>query len=261
MKKEYSRFGTSTVFEGLVSLRTLISVMENGGKNDRRVKSVYYSSERAKKEKKELSWLSYRGEALGFEIKLTDPSIIDEMATGNTHGGVIAEASERTLPPVDQKGIKENGFYVMIEGIEDPYNFGYALRSLYASGADGIILGKRNWMSAAGVVCRASAGASELIDVFSSDSFENAADLFKSVGYKVVCADITDSVPIYEADLSYPILLVIGGERRGISRSMLEKADSVVRIDYGRPFDASLSAASAATVAGFEVLRQRKYNI
>lgn len=235
--------------------------MENGGKNDRRVKSVYYSSERAKKEKKELSWLSYRGEALGFEIKLTDPSIIDEMATGNTHGGVIAEASERTLPPVDQKGIKENGFYVMIEGIEDPYNFGYAIRSLYASGADGIILGKRNWMSAAGVVCRASAGASELIDVFSSDSFENAANLFKCVGYKVVCADITDSVPIYEADLSYPILLVIGGERRGISRSMLEKADSVVRIDYGRPFDASLSAASAATVAGFEVLRQRKYNI
>ncbi len=261
MKKEYSRFDTSTVFEGMVSLRTLISVMEKGEKNDRRIKTVYYSSERAKKEKKELSWLQHRGEELGFAIKLTEPQLIDEMSTGNTHGGVIAEASERTLAPVSAENVKENGFYVMIEGIEDPYNFGYALRSLYASGVDGIILGKRNWMSAAGVVCRASAGASELIDVFSSESFENAAAIFKDIGYKVVCADITNSVPIYEADLSYPILLVIGGERRGISRSMLEKADSVVRIDYGRPFDASLSAASAATVAGFEVLRQRKYNL
>jgi len=147
----------------------------------------------------------------------------------------------------------------MIEGIEDPYNFGYALRSLYAAGADGVILGKRNWMSASGVVCRASAGASELIDVYSDETFESAVDVFKNKGYKVVCADIEDSVPIYEADLTRPILLVIGGEKRGISRSILGKADSIVRIEYGRDFDASLSAASAATVIGFEVLRQKNY--
>ena len=213
----------------------------------------------AKKEKKELSWLEFRAEECGFEIKLTDPDTIDEMATGNTHGGIIAECGGRTLFPTDPAKIKENGFYVMIEGIEDPYNFGYALRSLYAAGADGVILGKRNWMSAAGVVCRASAGASELIDVFSDDSFENAVDVFKSKGYKVVCADIENSVPIYEADLTRPILLVIGGEKRGVSRSILDKADSIVRIDYGRDFDASLSAASAATVVGFEVLRQKNY--
>ncbi len=28
----------------------------------------------------------------------------------------------------------------MLEGIEDPYNFGYAVRSLYAAGADAIVL-------------------------------------------------------------------------------------------------------------------------
>lgn len=258
MKKEYSRFAESNIFEGIVSLRTLISASESEN-NDRRIKTVYYSAERAKKEKKELSWLEHRAEECGFEIKLTDPDTIDEMATGNTHGGIIAECGGRTLLPTDPAKIKENGFYVMIEGIEDPYNFGYALRSLYAAGADGVILGKRNWMSAAGVVCRASAGASELIDVFSDDSFEKAVDVFKSKGYKVVCADIDNSVPIYEADLTRPILLVIGGEKRGVSRSILEKADSIVRIDYGRDFDASLSAASAATVIGFEVLRQKNY--
>ncbi len=258
MKKEYSRFGESKIFEGIVSLRTLISVF-GGVNNDRCIKTVYYSTDRAKKEKKELSWLSHRAEELGFEIKLTDSETVDSMATGNTHGGIIAECTDRTLMSTDSSNIKDNGFYVMIEGVEDPYNFGYALRSLYAAGADGVILGKRNWMSAAGVVCRASAGASELIDVYSDETFENAVDVFKNKGYKVVCADIENSVPIYEADLSRPILLVIGGEKRGITRSILEKADSIVRIDYGRGFDASLSAASAATVIGFEVLRQKSY--
>lgn len=259
MKKEYSRFNESNIFEGMVSLRTLISVREKEGKNDRRIKTVYYSTDRAKKEKKELSWLTHRAEELGFEIRLTDTEEIDEMATGNTHGGIVAECSDRTLMTTAPENIKENGFYVMIEGIEDPYNFGYALRSLYAAGADGVILGKRNWMTAAGVVCRASAGASELIDVYSDETFENAVDVFRSKGYKVVCADIENSVPICEADLSRPILLVIGGEKRGISRSILEKADSIVRIEYGRHFDASLSAASAATVIGFEVFRQKNY--
>ncbi len=259
MKKEYSRFSENNIFEGIVSLRTLISVAGSEGNNDRRIKTVYYSAERAKKEKKELSWLTHRAEEHGFEIKLTDSETIDEMATGNTHGGIIAECTDRTLLKTDAKSIKEIGFYVMIEGIEDPYNFGYALRSLYAAGADGVILGKRNWMSASGVVCRASAGASELIDVYADESFDNAVEVFKSKGYKIVCADIENSVPIYEADLSRPILLVIGGEKRGISRSVLEKADSIVRIEYGREFVASLSATSAATVVGFEVLRQKNY--
>lgn len=258
MKKEYSRFNESNIFEGIVSLRTLISAY-GSEKNSRRIKTVFYSDDRAKKEKKELSWLTHRAEEYGFEIKLTDPEAIDEMATGNTHGGIIAECTERTLSQTEPSAIKENGFYVMIEGIEDPYNFGYAIRSLYAAGADGVILGKRNWLSAAGVVCRASAGASELIDVFADESFENAVDIFKNKGYKIVCADIEKSIPIYEADLTRPILLVIGGEKRGISRSILEKADSIVRIDYGRDFNASLSAASAATVIGFEVLRQKNY--
>ena len=63
---------------------------------------------------------------------------------------------------------------------------------------------------------------------------------------------------MYETDLTLPVFLVVGGEKRGISRSVLDKADAVVRIDYGRDFPAALSAASAATVLGFEIFRQNK---
>lgn len=259
MKKEYERFDDSNVFEGIVSLRVLIANMEKQASgdspSDRRILSVHYDSERAKKEKKEAAWLGHRAEALGFSLILCDRDEINDMAVGNTHGGVAVTCSGRTLPRLTADAIVDGGFYVMLEGIEDPYNFGYALRSLYAAGVSGIVLPERNWMSAAGVVCRASAGASELLPVYTANGTE-AASCFKEKGYKVVCADLRDSVSLYDADLALPVFLVVGGEKRGISASLWEAADLRVRIDYARDFGASLSAASAATVVGYEIFRQ-----
>ncbi len=260
MKKEYERFTDSNLFEGMVSLRVLISNTEERAKgifhNDRRILTVLYDKERAKKEKKELAWLMHRAEELGFTVEISERDRINDMAVGNTHGGVLALCGGRMLPSLTADAIPDKGFYVMLEGIEDPYNFGYALRSLYAAGADGILLPERNWMSAAGVVCRASAGASELLPAFVAE--DGGVALLKSKGYKIVCADLRDSVSLYDADLSLPLLLVVGGEKRGISRNLLALADLRVRIDYSRDFGASLSAASAATVAGYEIFRQNR---
>ena len=76
--------------------------------------------------------------------------------------------------------------------------------------------------------------------------------------YTVLCAGIRDSVSVFDEHFAYPILLVVGGEKRGISRALLDAADHIVRIDYGRKFDGSLSAASAATVMAFEIFRQNR---
>ena len=255
--KEADKFEKSNLFEGIVSVRALLSAYESQI-NDRKIEEILYDSEKIKKTPKEYSFLCHRAEALGFKIKAVTRAEIDSLAIGQSHGGILARCSERTLPMLGDHPIKENGFYVMLEGIEDPYNFGYALRSLYAAGADGVFLSPRNWMSAAGVVCRSSAGASEQIPMFLSESSESAAEVFKALGYRLICADLPNSVPVYETDLSLPLFLVVGGEKRGISRAVLDKADAVVRIDYGRDFPAALSAASAATVLGFEIYRQNK---
>ena len=183
------------------------------------------------------------------------------MALGTSHGGVIAFCTQREYPELDASFIqwtRRTGFYVMIEGIEDPFNFGYALRSVYSAGADAVILSKRNWMNAAGVVCRSSAGASELAEIAVSDS-RDAAVLFRSLGFKVICADMTkDSESAFDASLRLPLLLIVGGEKRGISKALSDEADSVVCLEYGRPFPEALSAASAAAVLSYEILRQNR---
>ncbi|MBO4770481.1 MAG: RNA methyltransferase [Clostridia bacterium] len=260
MKRENERIKGGVLFEGIISVRTVISAMQSGGLNDRRITRVYVGLSRAEEQKKELAWLKMRGVELGFDVETVPESFIDGMAVGSSHGYIVAAATGRTLPSLDGQALAGRKFLAMLDGIEDPYNFGYALRSLYAAGCDGIVLGERNWMSASGIVARSSAGASELLDVFVSDPYD-AATLLKREGFRIVCADMRQSVSVFDADLSFPLFLIVGGEKRGISRKVLETSDLKIRIDYGRDFDGSLSAASAATVAAFEILRFNREKI
>lgn len=256
MQKEEIKCAPSSVMEGMQSIRSVIAGNE-AGINDRKIKEILFDRERVSALSRELGWLRRISERDGFAIREVDAAEIDALSLGRTHGGILALCSERTIPPLDKAVIKENGFYVMIEGIEDPYNFGYALRSLYAAGVDGIILDERNWLSAAGVVARSSAGASELFPVYTAKPIK-AADAFKERGYSIVCADRDTPHTLEDTAIRFPVFLIVGGERRGISRALLERADLKVKISYGREFRAALSAASAATILAYEIFRQNR---
>ncbi|MBE6691226.1 MAG: RNA methyltransferase [Ruminococcaceae bacterium] len=254
MIKEESRQVSSNVMEGMTSVSALLAA-KAAGVNDRPILEIRFDRAKRAKKAREFSFLERKCKELEIPLSLTDSAELEALCIGNTHGGIVALCGDRTIPAPTAESLPESGFLCLLEGIEDPYNFGYALRSLYAAGCDGILLGERNWMSAAGVVARASAGASEHFPLWMGDPVA-AVRTLKEMGYRIVCAGIRDSVGLYEADLKKPLLLVVGGEKRGISAEMLSLADEIVRIDYGRDFRGSLSAASAATVMAFEILRQ-----
>ena len=256
MQKETNKMTESDLMEGMSSISAVIKAIE-AGHTDRRILSVFIDSAKKSSKRREISFLSIKSKELGFTIEFCDEATISEFTVGNSHGGIIAFCSERNIPALTKSAIKPNGVYYLLEGVEDPYNFGYAVRSIYAAGGDGIILSPRNWMGVAGVVARSSAGSSELIDMFVSEP-EEAANIFKELGYKVICAGIRDSVSIFDADLSYPLFVVLGGEKRGLSRALLDKADETVRIDYGNDFNGSLSTAAASAVFAFEIYRSNR---
>ena len=256
MIKEERRQVSSNIFEGMTSLSALLAAKETGI-NDRPILEIRFDKAKKQKKAREYAFLKQKCQMWHIPLTLTDASELEKICIGNTHGGVITLCGDRTIPLPSPDTLPKSGFLCLLEGIEDPYNFGYALRSLYAAGCDGVLLGERNWMSAAGVVARASAGVSEAISLWAGET-ATAVSHLKNMGYTVVCAGIRNAVSLYEADLKKPLLLVVGGEKRGISAEMLAKADQVVRIDYGREFRGSLSAASAATVLAFEILRQNK---
>ena len=256
MRKEETNFKDSTIFEGMTSIRAILRARDSLI-NDRKIKTVLYDGEKMQKIHKEVGYLKAVSQKYGFEVIESSAEEIENYALGQTHGGILAIAEERTIPPLDSEKIKECSFYVMIQGIEDPYNFGYAIRSLFAAGVEGVILPERNWMTAAGVVARSSAGASEELPMFTADA-KAAVEEFKKRGYTVVCADLDTDDVLGECALPYPIFLIVGGERRGISKDVLSLADKKVKIEYAREFRASLSAASATTMFAYEIMRQNK---
>lgn len=255
MIKEETKFIDSCVFEGMTSIRAIIQSIDLKI-SDRKISKILFDIDRFKKISKEIGYLKAISSKYNFEVISSNAEEINSMTLGNSHGGIIAVCSERIIPLLNSDSInKKNGFYTMIQGIEDPYNFGYSLRSLYACGCDGIILPERNWMSAAGVVARSSAGASELLPMFTAEAID-VAKTFHELGYSIVCADENTDTILGKCELKLPLLLIVGGEKRGISAALMQYADTVVKIPYARDFPASLSAASATTMIAYEISRQ-----
>lgn len=209
--------------------------------------------------RRRLSYLRAKSSEHGFDLRFCPSEEIAALTNGSTHGGIAARVSPRPVLPLSPENIKKSGFYMLLDGIEDPYSFGYSLRSLYAAGADGVIIPSRHMISSDGVITRASAGAYELLPVYSAtDGAIAAVQNFHDAGYRVLCSEIRNSVSYLDADLCAPLLIVMGGEKRGISSALAAQCDGNISIGYGRDFMGSLSTACAVSVLAFEVLRNSK---
>lgn len=212
------------------------------------------------KESRSQQELERRAREKGVPVRLLPRNELDEQAGGQTHGGALARVGPRRFLELSALGRGPAlPFLALLDGVEDPYNFGQAVRSLYAAGAHGLVLRPRNWTTAAAVVARASAGASELLPMAVAESDEQLLAAVRARAIRLVCADAGPrSVSLYGAELTPPLLLVVGGERRGSSKALLRAADLVVRIPYGRDFRQALGAAPSSAILAFEVLRQRQ---
>ncbi len=240
----------NAVLEGFVSVRAALKA------GSRPIHAILI---RQDKRDAGIAWLERTAHTAGIPVQRVPASEIETHVSGSTHGGVIALVGPRRLVTLEELAAGHaTPFVAMIDGVEDPFNFGQAVRALYAAGCDGLVLRPRNWLSAAGIVARASAGASEWLHTAIAETVEDAAEHFRRRGLRIAVADEEDAAPLYDVDLTGPLFLVIGGEKRGITRSFRRGADLRLAIPYGSPFDQSLGTAAATAVIAFEVLRQRR---
>lgn len=210
------------------------------------------------KKDRDTAFIIHKAKEHNIPVKLEDREKINLLCTGKTHGGVIALCQQRSFQQLEQL-IHKDCFIAFVEGVEDPFNFGFVLRSLYAAGVDGIIMPPRNWTSAAATLAKSSAGASEALKMVISENIEESLIALQQKHVKIVCANRDDSaIEMYDYNYQQSICICIGGEKRGLSKSILKISDQNVYIPYQNDFKNALSAASAATILAFEVVRQRK---
>jgi 23S rRNA (guanosine2251-2'-O)-methyltransferase len=151
---------------------------------------------------------------------------------------------------------QEPALYLILDGLEDPQNFGAILRTADAAGVHGVIIRERREVGLTEAVSRASAGAVEYVPVARVANITNTIEDLKKKGLWITGIDMTGTVSYTNVDYKGPVALVVGGEGQGLSPLVRQHCDNVVRIPMKGKIS-SLNASVAAAVIIYEVLRQR----
>ena len=250
---------TSILIEGKISIDAVLRSQY------RKVLTIFYDvaklqRKRNTKRVRSLKESIESGKSKKIKIEAVDQNWFEKHVIGKTHGGIAAIVSERTYQKIPELLKSKPGIFFFLNGIEDPYNLGHTIRSLYAAGIDGIVMKQRNWFDVEGIIIKSSAGTSELMPIALVEDLETTTNFFKSKNYTIACTGKDEGQSIYQSNLKPPLFIVIGGEKRGINRNFLDNANLRLTIPYEREFVGSLPVNSAAAIIGFEILRQRRYS-
>jgi len=119
------------------------------------------------------------------------------------------------------------------------------------------VVPKKGGVGITPTVLRASMGAGLRIPVAKASLYQ-AVKLLKREGAKIIGVDPSGAVEYHDERLTGSLALVLGGEGRGISPTLLDKCDSVVRIPMEGNIE-SLNVGVAAAVVLYERMRQQKH--
>ena len=183
-------------------------------------------------------------------------SELNRLAGTPEHQGVVAEVDP--YPYADPGSLlgREGAVVVALDQVQDTRNLGAICRSAEAAGAAGVVIPSRRSAAITPAACKASAGAVEHLAVARVTNLADWLEGAKGSGAWVYGADAGAPAPHTQADLTGKVVLVLGGEEKGLRRRVAEMCDLLVSIPV-RGRVASLNVSAAASVLLFEALRQR----
>jgi 23S rRNA (guanosine2251-2'-O)-methyltransferase len=195
----------------------------------------------------------------GVPVQQVDSGELDRAARGGLHQGVVADVEDAPNYDVADLVRSASGapLIVVLDGVEDPHNFGAILRVADAAGADGVVRQTRRSAAADGVAAKASAGALAHVRIASVVNIARAIEELKAANVWTIGLAADASERYSDLDLTMPTALVLGGEGEGLRRLVRETCDRTAAIPMLGHVD-SLNVSVAAGIVLFEAVRQRR---
>lgn len=196
----------------------------------------------------------------GIAVDRVDLAVIERLAGGGVHQGIVAEVeppAEYTVEQLVEEAAPAAPLLVVLDGVEDPHNLGAIARTLDAAGGHGLIRQARHAASLDGVAVKASAGALSVVRIATVVNIARALEELRAADVWTVglAGDADES---YEAvDFTLPTAIVVGSEGGGLRRLTRDRCDRLVKIPMAGAVD-SLNVSVAAGIALFEAVRQRR---
>ena len=203
---------------------------------------------------------------LDIDVRRVTEQALAGIVGGLRHQGVVARyAAAKTWNETELEALVEaaegRALLLLLDGVQDPHNFGACLRSAAAAGATAVIIPKDKAVQVNATVRKTSAGAADSVPVIPVTNLARTMRDLQQLGVWLYGLAGEAEASLYSIDLRGNVALVLGGEADGLRRLTRENCDQLVKIPMpGGAGDAgveSLNVSVATGVTLFEAVRQR----
>jgi 23S rRNA (guanosine2251-2'-O)-methyltransferase len=183
-----------------------------------------------------------------------------QFAGTNHHQGVAALCSVLPYTPIEtirkSCSAKKDPLLILPASIEDPGNLGAIIRSSVALNADAILLERKHTAPLNASVAKSSAGMVEHIAVARPKNLEGVIIELKNEGFHIIGAEMKQGNQPQFIDFKGPIVLILGGEHRGIPPYLSKLCSTFTSIQMNEKAQ-SLNVSVTAAILLYEIARQR----
>lgn len=188
---------------------------------------------------------------------------LEQLSQGAVHQGCLAVVESRKYATIDEileyaQKRNEDPFLLLLDAIQDVNNLGSLMRTAEAAGVHGVIIPQHHAAEVNATVVKTSAGATEHLLIAQENNLTHTIDALKKKNIWVIGLAGETQTEYIQADLTGPLVLVVGNEGKGISRLVREHCDLLIWLPMHGQIN-SLNAAVAGSIALYEALRQRTH--
>jgi 23S rRNA (guanosine2251-2'-O)-methyltransferase len=196
---------------------------------------------------------------LGSVLKVESSQVLEQLGRTAEHQGYLAKMAP--FPYADAEEVlscaTERALYLVLDAIQDPYNFGAMLRSAGVFALDGVFIGTHRQVPVTSMVARSSAGVVNRVPIVRVADLSELARTLRARGVHLIGASEKADQPLTACNFRESTAIVVGNEGTGIGPELLASCDVLACIPTASSVD-SLNAAAAAAVFFYEVQRQRQ---
>jgi 23S rRNA (guanosine2251-2'-O)-methyltransferase len=188
---------------------------------------------------------------------------LDSLTGTGRHQGIAARCREAGLQPrmtLDDlcAGLRDRTSIILaLDRVMDPHNLGACIRTADAAGVDAVIIPKSHSAPLNTTVSKVACGAMESMDSITVTNIARALRQLRDAGYLIIGATGSAGKTIYEIDIRFPVVLVMGSEDSGMRRNTRDHCDELARVPMHGSVE-SLNLSVAAGICLYEIVRRRQ---
>lgn len=194
------------------------------------------------------------------KVQFVDNEVLNKQSATHNHQGLIAFGQDYEYVQVEDilavaKEKQQPPFILILDGIEDPHNFGSIIRVAECLGVHGIIIAKDRACPVTETVIKTSTGAVSYVKIAKVTNINREIENLKKQNVWVYALELGGE-DITKTNLTGSVAVVVGSEGRGVSRLTKQVCDGVITIPMVGQVN-SLNASVAAGISLYEVAKQR----